>query len=183
MKKHSETGAEMVSKMEGINQQIIDAVLGHHIKFNRQGYPEWARDRVFGFMADIIAVADCYDAMTTLRSYNVPMSPKVAIDGILRLCGTTLEAGLGQKFVDMMGKYPVGTLVRLDTNEIAVVLKPNSADLESPVVKVVIDPQGNTLSESRKESLLRSDGTRYAYIVATVDPLLKNIDVGACVTQ
>ncbi|MEI8354590.1 MAG: HD domain-containing phosphohydrolase [Deltaproteobacteria bacterium] len=183
MKKHSEAGAEMVSKMEGVSRQVIDAVLGHHIKFNRQGYPEWARDRIFGIISDIIAVADCYDAMTTLRSYNVPMSPKVAIDSILRLCGTTLEAGLGQKFVEMMGRYPVGTLVRLDTNEIAVVLKPNCADLEAPVVKVVIDPQGNSLSVPRKENLLRSDGTRYASIVATVDPLLKNIDITACVTR
>ena len=111
------------------------------------------------------------------------MSPKVAIDSILRLCGTTLEAGLGQKFVEMMGRYPVGTLVRLDTNEIAVVLKPNCADLEAPVVKVVIDPQGNSLPVPRKENLLRSDGTRYASIVATVDPLLKNIDITACVTR
>ena len=90
---------------------------------------------------------------------------------------------MAQRFVDMMGKYPVGTLVRLDTNEIAVVLKPDPADADAPVVKVVIDPAGEVLAQARKESLLRSDGTRYAAIIATVDPLLKNIDIAACVTK
>jgi putative nucleotidyltransferase with HDIG domain len=183
MKQHAETGAELVGKMEGVSPQIVDAVLGHHIKFNRKGYPEWAKDRLFGVMTDIIAVADCYDAMTTLRTYNAPMPPKVAIDAILKLCGTSLDATMAQRFVDMMGKYPVGTLVRLDTNEIAVVLKPDPADAEAPVVKVVIDPAGEVLPQARKENLLRSDGTRYASIIAMVDPLLKNIDIAACITK
>ena len=183
MKQHAETGSEMVGKMEGISPQIIDAVLGHHIKFNRKGYPEWARDRLFGIMTDVVAISDCYDAMTTLRCYNAPMPPKNALDCIVGLSGTSLDGELVSRFVDMMGKYPVGTLVRLDTNEIAVVLKPGPADAEAPVVKVVIDPAGNALQESRKESLLRSDGTRYASIIATVDPLLKNIDIAACVTK
>jgi hypothetical protein len=81
----------------------------------------------------------------------------------------------------MMGKYPVGTLVRLDNNEIAVVFRPNPADSDAPEVKVVIDPAGNVLLEGRKENLVRSDGTRYASIVSTVDPLLKNIDVAGYV--
>jgi putative nucleotidyltransferase with HDIG domain len=183
VKKHSEAGAEMVSKMEGMNQQIIDAVLGHHIKFNRQGYPEWARSRLFGIMINMVAVADCYDAVTTLRTYNVPVPPKVALDCIQGLCGSALDSDLVKRFADMMGKYPVGTLVRLDTNEIAVVIKPNPADADFPVVKVVIDPQGNKLQEARKECLLRSDGTRSACIVTTIDPLLKDIDVAKYVVK
>ncbi len=177
MKKHAETGSEIVSKMEGTKQQIADAVLGHHISFNRKGYPEWAREKTFGVMAEILAVADSYDAMTTLRSYNAPFTPKDAIDTLSSVSGTQLNGDLVKKFVDMMGKYPVGTLVRLDTNEIAVVVKPNPLDSESPEVKVVIDGDGKTLEDGRKEKLRKDDGGRYARIVATVDPLLKNIDV------
>ncbi len=183
MKKHVETGSEIVGRMEGVNRQIADAVLGHHIKHNRQGYPEWARDRAFGVMTDIVAIADSYDAMTTLRSYNAPFTPKVAIDTIMRLSGTQLNGNLVQKFVDMMGTYPVGTLVRLDTNEIAVVFKPNPSDSGAPEVKVVIDPAGKMLEEGRKEELLRGDGTRYARIVSTVDPMLKRIDIAVHVAQ
>jgi putative nucleotidyltransferase with HDIG domain len=182
MKKHAETGSEIVTKMEGANQQVVDAVLGHHIRFNRKGYPEWAREKNFGLMTEMVAIADSYDAMTTLRSYNAPFTPKGAVDNLTRLAGTQLDGDLVRKFVDMMGKYPVGTLVRLDTNEIAVVVKPNPMDSEAPEVKVVIDVDGKTLDAGRKEKLQKADGARYARIVSTVDPLLKNIDVARYVT-
>ena len=181
MKKHVETGSEIVKGMEGTNRRIADAVLGHHIKYNRQGYPEWAREKAFGIVTEIIVVADCYDAMTTLRSYNAPFTPKEASDAIANLEGTHLHGDLARKFVEMMGKYPVGTLVRLDNNEIAVVFRPNPADSDAPEIKVAIDPAGNVLPEGRREKLVRSDGTRYARIVSTVDPLLKNIDVAGYV--
>jgi hypothetical protein len=128
-------------------------------------------------MTEMVAIADSYDAMTTLRSYNAPFTPKGAVDNLTRLAGTQLDGDLVRKFVDMMGKYPVGTLVRLDTNEIAVVVKPNPMDSEAPEVKVVIDVDGKTLDAGRKEKLQKADGARYARIVSTVDPLLKNIDV------
>lgn len=181
MKMHAETGSEIVSKMEGTNRQISDAVLGHHIRFNRKGYPEWARLRDFGLMTEMVAIADCYDAMTTLRPYNVPCTPKLAVDTLANLAGTHLNSDLVGKFVDMMGKYPVGTLVRLDTNEIAVVVKPNPLDSEAPEVKVVIDGEGGKLDAGRQEKLQREDGSRYARIVSTVDPMLKNIDIAAYV--
>jgi putative nucleotidyltransferase with HDIG domain len=177
MKKHAETGAEIVGKMEGVNRRISDAVLGHHIKHNRQGYPEWARERNFGEVAEIVAVADCYDAMTTLRAYSTPFTPKAAVDNILRLAGSSLDGELARKFVDMMGKYPVGALVRLDTSEIALVVRPNTMDSDAPEVKVVIDKNGKILQEGRSEKLMRDDGSRYARIVSAVDPLLKGIDI------
>jgi putative nucleotidyltransferase with HDIG domain len=181
MQKHVETGSEIVSSMEGTNRQIADAVLGHHIRYNRQGYPKWAREKAFGIVTEIVAVADCYDAMTTLRAYNAPITPKEAIDNIGRLAGTHLHGDLARKFVEMMGKYPVGSLVRLDNNEIAVVFRPNPANADAPEVMVALDAAGNVLPEGRREKLVRSDGTCYARIVSTVDPLLKNIDVAGYV--
>jgi putative nucleotidyltransferase with HDIG domain len=177
MKKHVETGAEIVSGMEGVNPRIIDAVLGHHIRHNRQGYPVWARDKSFGIVTDIIAIADCYDAMTTLRVYSVPFTPKAAVDSMRKQAGTHLHGELTGKFLEMMGRYPVGTLVRLDNNEIAVVFRPNPADADAPEVKIAMDSSGSMLAEGRREKLVAADGTRYARIVSTVDPFVKNIDV------
>jgi len=82
-----------------------------------------------------------------------------------------------------MGSYPVGTLVRLDTNEVAVVYRPNPLDEESPVVRVLIDGDGLRLKMPREQSLVERDGSRYANIVAVVDPLLKNIDVGRLIAD
>lgn len=180
MKQHAEKGAEIVSAMKNIHSRVSDAVLGHHIKFNRSGYPEWARDRRFDGMTEIVAVADCYDAITTLRSYNMPILPKAALDIMRRISGTSLNSQLVERFERMMGEYPVGTLVRLDNNEIALVVRPHPMESRAPAVKVVIDARGNTVEKPRPVSLSPAEGTRYASIVATVDPLLKNVDLSSC---
>ncbi|MDD2335033.1 MAG: HD-GYP domain-containing protein [Geobacteraceae bacterium] len=177
MKKHAEKGAEIVREMENIHSRVTDAVLGHHIRYNRSGYPEWARKRDFDQLADILAVADCYDAITTLRTYNSPVPPRAALDVLRRISGTSLKGDLVEKFEEMMGKYPVGTLVRLDTNEIALVVKPHPQESAEAAVKIIIDAQGTTLEKPRLVSLAPQDGSRYATIVTQVDPLLKNIDV------
>jgi putative nucleotidyltransferase with HDIG domain len=177
IKKHSEIGAEIIDKMEDIDHRVADAVLGHHIKFNRSGYPEWAKERKFGTISEIVAVADCYDATTTLRSYNAPVSPKVAINILRQLAGTSLNGELVGKFEEMMGRYPVGTLVRLDTNEIALVVRPHPTESKIPSIKVVIDSRGEVLVEPKLISLAVTDGKPLATIVAPVDPLLKNIDI------
>ena len=179
MKKHPEAGAEIVAKMKDISPKVADAVLGHHIKFNRTGYPEWASDRPFSHFAELVAVADCYDAITTLRSYNVPTLPKEAMDIMRRLAGTTLNAELVEQFEKMMGEYPVGTLVRLDTNEIALVVKPHPMESVPPAVKVIIDAEGGVLAQPKLLSLAPAGGSRYASIVSSVDALLKNIDVAS----
>ncbi|GFO66802.1 cyclic diguanylate phosphodiesterase [Geomonas limicola] len=177
MKRHAEAGAEIVGKMKEISPRVADAVLGHHIRFNRTGYPEWACNREFSEFTEMVAVADCYDAITTLRTYQVPTLPKEAMDIMRRLAGTTLNARLVEEFEKMMGEYPVGTLVRLDNNEIALVVKPHPMESQVPAIKVVMDPQGKLLEQPRLVSLAEQRGERYASIVSPVDPLLKNIDV------
>jgi putative nucleotidyltransferase with HDIG domain len=179
MKKHAELGAEIIRQMTNITARVSDAVLGHHIRYNHTGYPEWARERTFDGLTEIVAVADCYDAITTLRAYSIPTLPKVALDMMHRLSGSSLNGELVEKFEEMMGRYPVGTLVRLDTNEIALVVRPNPMENAAPSVKIIIDRAGGVLEKPRMVSLAPADGAGYASIVATVDPLLKNVDVGS----
>ena len=175
MKRHAEEGAEIVKQMTEIPPHVAEVVLGHHIRHDRAGYPEWARGVNFGTYAEIVAVADTYDAITTLRTYNTPTLPKEAMEIMRRLSGASLNGELVNKFEEMMGDYPVGSLVRLDTNEIALVLKPNPMESEAPGVKIVMDAGGEMLATPRVLSLAIKDGTRYASIVAPVDPLLKNV--------
>jgi HD-GYP domain-containing protein (c-di-GMP phosphodiesterase class II) len=179
MKKHAESGMKIINEMEGIDSQIAQAVLGHHIGYDRQGYPEWARGLPFNSMSEIVSVADCYDAVTTLRPYRRPINPKAALDAILALSGTYLNAKLVDKFLEMMGKYPVGTLVRLDNNEIAVVFRPNPENSEAPTIKVVLNAAGRKLETPLVQRLADEGRNRYASIVDVVDPLLKNIDVAS----
>lgn len=181
MKRHSELGAKIIREMEEISPRIVQGVLGHHLHYNRNGYPEWARELDYDRLIDIIAIADTYDAITTLRVYQHPITPRAALAVLKKLGGTILDGGLVARFMEMMGKYPVGTLVRLDNNEVALVHRPNPLDEETPVVRIVLEHDGTRLSLPREQRLVERDGSSYARIVAVVDPLLKNIDVGSLI--
>jgi putative nucleotidyltransferase with HDIG domain len=177
IKRHSELGNKIIREMDGLDPLIAQIVLGHHLRFNRCGYPEWAQKLPFNQMIDIIAIADTYDAITTLRVYQQPINPRSALNEMQKLTGTFLDGALVARFIEMMGKYPVGTLVRLDTNEVAVIYRPNPLDEEAPMVKIMIESDGTRLGVPREQMLIEQDGARYAEIVAVVDPLLKNIDL------
>ena len=174
MKRHAEDGARIIGEIEGVSHRVAQAVLGHHIGFDRSGYPPWAVELPFERLCDIIAVADCYDAITTLRVYNPPLNPREAVETIRGLAGSQLNPELVEAFAGMLGRYPVGTLVRLDTNEIAVVVRPSSPGRDCPVVKVVKDGRGRVLPSPVVKDLAREEGVA---IVAVVDPALAAIEV------
>ncbi|HIJ87146.1 MAG TPA: HD domain-containing protein [Desulfuromonadales bacterium] len=178
MKLHPELGSKIIKEMEGLAPHLSSIVLGHHLHYNRSGYPEWANKLPFDQLMDIIAVADTYDAMTTLRVYQHPINPKKALDHMKTMTNTILDGAVVARFVEMMGTYPVGTLVRLDTNEVAIVYRPNPSNVDAPLVRILFEESGKRLRAPREQALVEPDGTCYARIVAVVDPLLKNIEIG-----
>ncbi len=183
MKRHPELGSKIISEMEGLAPHISSIVLGHHLHYNRSGYPEWARKLPLDQMVNIIAIADTYDAITTLRVYQHPVNPKTALNEMQKMTNTILDGAIVERFVEMMGNYPVGTLVRLDTNEVAIVHRPNPLDENAPLIRILIDGDGKRLRAPCEQALIGSDGSRYARIVAVVDPLLKNIDIGRLIAS
>jgi hypothetical protein len=128
-------------------------------------------------LSQVIAIADCFDACTTLRSYQLPMSPATAINLMKDLAGEFLDPDLVNSFSAMMGKYPPGTVVRLDTNEIALVWKGNYTKPDLPRVRVIFDRNGERIQAPVTEKLDERKGGAPA-IVAIVDPIAKGIDVG-----
>lgn len=177
IKKHPEEGVTIINKMAGLSPRISEAVLGHHLRFNRKGYPEWAQSKTLGTMCELIAIADCFDACTTLRVYQLPMPPAVAISRMQELAGEYLNPDMVTAFAAMMGKYPPGTVVRLDTNEIALVWKSNMANPELPKIRVIFDCNGERVKKPVTEKLEARKGGAPT-IVAVIDPVLKGIDVG-----
>src|SRR3989337_1509999 len=89
----------------------------------------------------IVHVADTYDAMTTVRVYSGPADPNQAISRMKKLAGTALNPLTLDSFVDMLGIYPPGTAVRLNTAEIGVVTRPGGEDADAarPWVRIVQD--------------------------------------------
>ncbi len=174
IKRHPATGADLVAKMDGMTPEVIDIVLGHHLRYNREGYPTDARGRIVSPLVDMATIADTYDAITTLRSYQRPMTPRQAIDRLRELAGTSLHPAYLSAFIDFLGPYPVGTLVRLNSNEIALVVWINPEDQNIMRVKLLFDGDGNRIEPPEPVEI---DADTRRKIVAEVDPFSRNVTI------
>jgi putative nucleotidyltransferase with HDIG domain len=179
MKKHPVLGAEIISQMQEITEGTQDMVLMHHVKFNLEGYPKLETGRTVHPYSMAVTIADCYDALTTLRPYQKPRPPTDAVKLMRKLAGKDLNPEMLERFVEMLGTYPAGTFVRLSSNEIAIVVKPNQIDVVTPKVKLVMDAQGAPLAAPVEidlaEEAARPDGERRT-VVAGVNPILHGLD-------
>jgi putative nucleotidyltransferase with HDIG domain len=174
IKEHPDFGAEIIKEMEDVTAEVMEIVLGHHQRYDRSGYPSSSINTITSPLVQMAAIADAYDAMTTLRSYQRPFTPRKAIARLKEISGTSLHPGFVMKFIESLGAYPVGSLVRLDNNEIGLVTKVDPQDTSRVDIKVLFNPAGTLLDEPfmmhLQPNLLRR-------IIAEVDPHSKGIDV------
>lgn len=178
MQRHPEFGAEITGAMRGIDRETGEIVLHHHIRHDGTGYPMLPPGQTPHPHGQIVALADCYDALTTTRTYQKSRHPSEAVRLVRRMAGKAYAPEIVSAFAEMMGTYPVGELVRLASNELAVVTTLNHVDATSPRVRIVSDREGRSLAAPVDVDLAAESGNA-RLIVASVDPLVKGIDVGA----
>jgi HD-GYP domain-containing protein (c-di-GMP phosphodiesterase class II) len=165
MRNHPTEGVLGLSKMRGITNlpgRMAAASFEHHMNLDFSGYPKLTVPWTISLTGRILTIADCYDAMTSSRVYRrEPMSPSKVLNMMLSKSGKAFDAVLLKLFVNCVGILPIGSLVMLDTNELAVVLKPavDKANTERPFVRVITDPQGNSIDHGREIDLTEKDET------------------------
>ena len=174
IKEHPSFGADIIKEMEDITPEVMQIVIGHHLRHDRSGYPAGAISDKISPLVEMTAIADAYDAMTTLRSYQRPFTPRRAIARLKEISGAALHPEFVMYFIDSLGAYPVGSLVRLDNNEIGLVTKVDPQDTSLVDLKIIFNPAGTLLEEPFKMQLNSNQARR---IVAEVDPHTKGIDV------
>ncbi len=156
----------------------------HHMKTDLTGYPRAIRPRTLGVFSRLVAVADGFDAATTRRAYQtVPIEP----DQVLREMWTNPRRGYDQivvkALINLIGVYPIGTCVILDTFEVGIVAQanPDRELLNRPVVRIVIDPAGSLLAPPGIAVDLSErgpDGDYLRSIVKVTNPDRYNLTVG-----
>jgi HD-GYP domain-containing protein (c-di-GMP phosphodiesterase class II) len=133
----------------------------HHMKTDLTGYPRPVRPRTMSIFSRIVAIADGFDAATSRRVYQKePYSPA---DALAEMCSNPhrgMDPVLVKAFVSMVGHYPVGTLVILDTFELALVhaANPLPEAISRPTVRVISDAAGNVLYPGDLVDLTERDG-------------------------
>lgn len=177
MKQHVLRGVEVLSTTTGLGDSYVRPALEHHERVDGTGYPyRRVRDQLsqFGLMA---AVVDIYDAITSDRCYHKGRVAHEALQFLYRLSlEGHLDATLVQRFIRVVGVYPVGSVVELNTGETGIVQQINHhAPLEPTVL--IIKSAGNTLlSNPRELDLATQIETPHRTIAAILDPKQAGID-------
>lgn len=175
MKAHAQAGADALARSNA-TPEAVDIALHHHEKVSGMGYPHGLKGTDISLFARMGSICDVYDAVTSIRPYKKPWDPAASIREMAKWTGDFDKDVFGA-FVKAVGIYPVGSLVRLKTNRLAVVTAPGAGSLLTPKVKVFFSLRSNEPVQTQVIDLA-SPGCKDA-IVGPEDPQrwgFKNLD-------
>jgi putative nucleotidyltransferase with HDIG domain len=139
IRRHVEFGVELVRKMKGTSKEIVSIVLHHHERHNGTGYPRGVPGPRIPVKGRIASLVDCYDAITSERTYSSAVSPYEAIREIYEWRGKDFQADMVEQFIQCIGLFPTGTLVELNTGQVGLVLAQNRVRRLRPKILLVLD--------------------------------------------
>ncbi len=175
LKRHPVEGALALADIPGVTKMAMVAAFEHHQHGDR-GYPViGVRQHLY---SQIISLSDAYDAITAARVYYSIQTP---VDKAIRILwtkrGTSFNPMLVKAFVNMMGIFPVGTVLKLDTGDVGLVMH-QTPDLMRPRVLLLTRFDGSERDTGAEVSLLETAGGKFKRSIAgTIDPYVSSIDL------
>jgi putative nucleotidyltransferase with HDIG domain len=185
IRSHPVVGAEMVMRVKEWGElctRMVDAAFEHHLKYDLTGYPKLARKRNITLFGRIISLADFYDALIRPRVYRrFPYVSEKILGLMLERAGKDFDPAIVKVFINMIGIFPIGTLVLLNTNEIGIVVQMQEEPdlIERPKVCLLYYSNGE-YQKGKVIDLREVDEETGIYqrsIVRTIDPNEYNINV------
>lgn len=156
IKSHTAEGADLLKRIQLVDQMPMIVAFEHHQRHDQQGYPG-AGGQEQHLFSKIVAVCDAYDAMTTRRPFRQEIRPDKALAVIMQGRGKAYDPSITKALVAMVGIYPMGAVVRLEDGATAVVYRVNKDDLLRPRAKILVDAEGRWLEEPETVDLRAVD--------------------------
>ncbi len=175
MKGHVANGNAILEATPGIGETAIRVAAEHHERVAGTGYPGSLRGRAISQEGRMAAIADVYDALTSDRVYHRGLPPSQALAKMFEWSRDHFDRRLMQRFIRTLGVYPAGSLVRLDSQCLAVVVEQGERDLMTPSVRIFYDIPRGTFVAPRDVDLATPESGGDA-ILSWEDPAEWNVD-------
>ena len=177
MQQHVVDGAHILRRTPEMPALAPVVAFEHHLRQDLSGYPEKIGRRSLNLCTQIVSIADVYDALRSKRVYRDGLSSERVRAIMTEKDSPAFNTKLLRRFVNLIGLFPVGTLVRLNTEEIAVVVHEHPSDPFRPQVKIVRDRAGAAIEEPLVVNTWESGGGDAPWaVVEAVDPEAVAID-------
>jgi HD-GYP domain-containing protein (c-di-GMP phosphodiesterase class II) len=171
--RHPVDGARILSEYDELPPLAPVVAFEHHLRYDLAGYPKPQAHSDVSPFSMIVAIADVYDALTTERPYRQPMRPEQAIEIMIQEGDGQFEPRLVRWFADLLGAYPPGSFVQLTSGESGVVCCANPSDTSRPLVRLLLDGNGERLDPPLDVDLTQlhpASGAHRHTISACADP-------------
>jgi putative nucleotidyltransferase with HDIG domain len=176
LKRHTVDGAEILRGTPDMPALAPVVAFEHHLRADGTGYPAAVNRPQLNLGTVLCGIADVYDAMRSQRAYQQAFPTDRILAVLKRNDGTQFDQHLVRRFTQLVGIYPAGNLVRLDTGDIAVVLKTYAPDPYRPRVRVLIDAAGVRLDSPVDLDLWDTGEGVARSVEAPLDPAVYGID-------
>ena len=177
MKQHVLRGVEVLSSTTGLGNSYVQPALEHHERVNGGGYPHQRAKQDISQFGLITAVVDIYDAMTSDRVYHKGKPPHEILQLLYRLSlEGHLDSTLVQRFIQVVGVYPVGSVVELNTGETGIVKQVNHQTPLAPVALLVKSAGNTMLSHPQEQDLSQQAQAPSKNIKAVLAPQQAGVD-------
>ena len=181
MRRHTVQGFKAIFGIPHADEQLMRAAIvsfEHHLHCDLSGYPAVCHIPEQDFYTRVVVIAEWYDALTAAKSYKEGYrSPDTAIKTMLEKAGKELDPVLVKVFVSMMGIYPVGSFIMLDSGELGIVVELHAVLLKRPRTLVISDAQGHPVRPFIAALSKRDENGKYIRtITKTLDPNDYKID-------
>ena len=158
IKRHPRDGYDILRQSPEIGPIPLDIALHHHERRDGSGYPDKLAGDAISELAQMAAIVDVYDALTSDRSYHKGMPAAEALSKIYEWSKFHFNPVFAQDFMRCVGIYPVGTMVMLESGRLAVVIEAHESNLLAPKVNVFFSTKSKTYIKPETIDLSRGVG-------------------------
>jgi len=176
---HVQHGIDIVLHANNSPLEVLDVIATHHERMDGSGYPAGLGGDRIGMIGSMAGIVDTFAAMTRDRPYASAASAQQVLQEMYGWRDTLFPAALIDQFIQCIGLFPPGSLVEMNTGEVAIVVSQHRVHRLKPKVLMILDPLKEPYKALRTVDLLMQpsapDGTRY-HIIRSVAPATYGID-------